>query len=541
MVGQRAIAQTLKNAIKTNKVAHAYLFAGTRGVGKTTMARILAKALNCLKYGEPTAEPCCECSSCVAVHAGDDIDVIEVDGASNRGIEHIRELRQNAIYRPARARYKIYIIDEVHMLTTEAFNALLKILEEPPGHVKFIFATTQPNKVIATIQSRCQRFDFGNISAAEIAAQLKRVLNEEKIKFEDDLMVHLGRLASGSMRDGLSLLDQLISTGEEPLTVSLLEEYLGVPDREKLYNLIAKIGDSEAAKVLGEIDGLLDVGQTAVQIVDALIEYMRDLMIIKTAGFGSELLILTEDERQAAGQLADKFDAAGLIYNITALEKLRWTIKNSERPRAFLEAAMLRLALSEHFLNVDEILSQLKNNPAGTIKKKTAGPLEIKSRRDSNDEGAVRQEKSRSGAESAEQDKIDLHWIKKHWQETLGKIASGGGKNLAGLLVSAVPSQFQDGLLTVSFPPGAAMAMQLCQANGRSEQIESFLSDVFGVPVKVKFIVSADGQSGRGSEKNRPRGAKLSKKKIDEIISDPAVKTLLTELDAKVTDVEESQ
>ncbi len=250
IVGQEPIAQTLKNAIKTNRVAHAYLFTGTRGVGKTTMARILAKALNCHAFDAPMTEPCCKCESCTAVNAGEDIDVIEIDGASNRGIENIRELRQNAIYRPARSRYKIYIIDEVHMLTTEAFNALLKILEEPPSHVKFIFATTEPNKVIATIQSRCQRFDFGNISPAVIAKQLKKILKDEKIKYEETLIPPLAKMANGSMRDALSLLDRLISTGASPLTDKLLEEFLGCPSSEKIYNLVNKIGDSDGAGTL---------------------------------------------------------------------------------------------------------------------------------------------------------------------------------------------------------------------------------------------------------------------------------------------------
>ncbi|MHC4332596.1 MAG: DNA polymerase III subunit gamma/tau, partial [Planctomycetota bacterium] len=226
VVGQDPIAQTLRNAIKTGRVAHAYLFTGTRGVGKTTMARILAKALNCLNADGPTTEPCCKCDSCVAVNAGEDIDVIEIDGATNNGVEQVRELRQNVIYRPARARHKIYIIDEVHMLSVPAFNALLKTLEEPPSHVKFIFATTEPNKVIATIQSRCQRFDFNNINGKLIAEQLRSILKQEKIKYEDDLVLPLAKMANGSMRDGLSLLDRLISTGVEPLTVGLLEEYL---------------------------------------------------------------------------------------------------------------------------------------------------------------------------------------------------------------------------------------------------------------------------------------------------------------------------
>ena len=210
VVGQDAVAQTLKNAIKTGRVAHAYLFTGTRGVGKTTMARILAKALNCLNADGPTTTPCLKCDSCVSINLGEDIDVMEIDGASNTSVDDVRQLRQNAIYRPARARYKIYIIDEVHMLSTAAFNALLKILEEPPDHVKFIFATTEPNKVLPTIQSRCQRFDFTAIDPAVIGRQLAAILKAEKIAFEDDVIVALSRLANGSMRDGLSLLDQVI-------------------------------------------------------------------------------------------------------------------------------------------------------------------------------------------------------------------------------------------------------------------------------------------------------------------------------------------
>jgi len=370
VVGQDPIAQTLKNAIKTGRVAHAYLFTGTRGVGKTTMARILAKSLNCLATDAPTTQPCCKCDSCVAINAGDDIDVIEIDGASNRGIDNIRELRQNVIYRPARCRFKIYIIDEVHMLTTESFNALLKTLEEPPSHVKFIFATTEPNKVIPTIQSRCQRFDFNNITPAKIAGQLKSVLGQEKIKYEEDLVLPLAKMANGSMRDALSLLDRLISTGAEPLSVSLLEEFLGCPNSEKIWNLVAEIGSSSAAGTLAAVEDLISGGISEVQIVDSLIEYMRDLMVAKSAGAETELLVLTAQQRKRATELADKFDVAALIYNITALEKLRWTIKNSDTARALLEASLLRFALSEHFLNVDQLLSQLQVGPSAPVKKK---------------------------------------------------------------------------------------------------------------------------------------------------------------------------
>ena len=370
VIGQDPIAQTLKNAIKTDRVAHAYLFTGTRGVGKTTMARILAKALNCLAADAPTTKPCCKCNSCIAVNLGEDIDVLEIDGASNNGVEEVRKLRENAIYRPARCRFKIYIIDEVHMLSTSAFNALLKILEEPPSHVKFIFATTEPNKVIPTIQSRCQRFDFTTINPRLIAGQLKSILKKEKIKYQDDLILTLAKMANGSMRDGLSLLDRLLSTGVEPLTAELLEQFLGCPNSEKIYNLIAKIGDSNAAGTLAAAEELISSGLGEVQIVDSLIDYMRDVMVVKSAGVESELLVLTAEQKNRARELSEKFDIAGLIYNITALEKLRWSIKNSDTPRALLEALLLRFALSEHFLNVDDLLSQLQGNSATAIKKK---------------------------------------------------------------------------------------------------------------------------------------------------------------------------
>ena len=376
VIGQEPISRTLKNAVRTDKVAHAYMFAGPRGIGKTTMARILAKALNCLSAELPTTEPCCKCDSCIAINIGEDIDVIEIDGASNNGIEEVRKLRENAIYRPARSRFKIYIIDEVHMLTVPAFNALLKILEEPPAHVKFIFATTEPNKVIATIQSRCQRFDFNNISPAKIAGQLKFILQQEKIKYEEDLVLPLARMANGSMRDALSLLDRLISTGTEPLSGQLLEEFLGQPNSEKICNLIAEIGDSDAAGTLAAIEDLIGTGLGEVQIADSLIDYMRDLMVVKSAGPDSELLILTDQQRKRASELAEKFDIAGLVYNITSLEKLRWALKNSDTPRALLDALLLRFALSEHFLNVDELMSQMQGGAPSSVKKKE--PIKVK-------------------------------------------------------------------------------------------------------------------------------------------------------------------
>ena len=541
VVGQDPIAQTLKNAIKTGRVAHAYLFTGTRGVGKTTMARILAKALNCQSVDKPTTKPCCKCESCIAVNVGEDIDVIEIDGASNNRVDEIRELRENAIYRPARSRYKIYIIDEVHMLTVSAFNALLKTLEEPPSHIKFIFATTEPNKVIATIQSRCQRFDFSNISPVVIAEQLKSVLRQEKIKYEEDLILPLAKMANGSMRDGLSLLDRLISAGVKPLSASLLEEFLGCPNSEKIWNLIEQIGNSDAAGTLAAIEDLINSGIVEVQIVDSLIDTMRDLMVVKSTGPDSQLVILTEQQRTRAAELAEKFDVAALVYNIATLEKLRWSVKNSDTSRALLEASLLRFALSEHFLNVDQLLSQLKPGAPTAVKKKV--PREVDSattsqpQTPSDEPEIVHHEPQTARNESQEFAGLsDIQSIKANWQDIREFLTSKLPPSTMALLSSADPSRFEDGVLTLEFGPSAKMQKRMCESNGRLEQIQSFLSEHFSTPLRLKLETAKHEQVEATAGPTQP---KTYSQKRAELVNDPAVKMVLMELDATITRIEE--
>lgn len=541
VVGQDPIAQTLKNAIKSDRVAHAYLFTGTRGVGKTTMARILAKALNCLSSDRPTTEPCCKCDACTAINIGEDIDVIEIDGASNNGVEEVRRLRENAIYRPARCRFKIYIIDEVHMLTVQAFNALLKTLEEPPSHVKFIFATTEPNKVIATIQSRCQRFDFRNIAPLLIAAQLKFILEKEKIKYDDNLILPLAGMAAGSMRDGLSLLDRLISTGIEPLSAKLLEEYLGCPNSEMVYNLVEKIGHSDAAATLVATDDLAGSGLSEIQIADALVDSFRDLLVVKTASADSGLLILSDAQKQTANELAEKFDIAALVYNITTLEKLRFSLKNSETARPLLEAALLRLALTEHFLNVDDLLNQSGTSPHPPLKKN-------KPQQNLNTEPArftpatpaprhlERSDAQRREVEGSDSPPItpyltDLKSVKANWQTILKHIAKKLGNGTAAIIASARPTRLENSILTLTFPTSCEMQLKMCQSNGRLEKIESLLAKSSEKPVKITLeLADID-------DPNRP---KTQSQRQNELINDPAVKTVVTGLDATITGIEEN-
>ncbi|MEN0110850.1 MAG: DNA polymerase III subunit gamma/tau, partial [Planctomycetota bacterium] len=278
LIGQGHVAQALGQAIRTGRIGHAYLFTGARGVGKTSAARILAKALNCV-HG-PTAEPCGVCDSCVRIATGDDVDVLEIDGASNRGIDEIRQLRQNAGVRPSRSRFKIYIIDEVHMLTKEAFNALLKTLEEPPEHVKFIFATTEPQKIPITILSRCQRFDFAGIDSASIGERLRQIAAAEGVAIDDEAVQVISVRAAGSMRDSQSLLEQLLSVAESRVTVDDVNRLLGVAPAARVAGLADRLADRDAAAGLAELDAAIAGGADPGQVLDQLMGYYRDVMAL---------------------------------------------------------------------------------------------------------------------------------------------------------------------------------------------------------------------------------------------------------------------
>ncbi|VAX37694.1 DNA polymerase III subunits gamma and tau, partial [hydrothermal vent metagenome] len=284
VVGQEPIARTLKNAIDSGRVAHAYLFCGTRGVGKTSMARIFARAINTADDADMPEEVS------KAIMTGQDQDVIEIDAASNRSVEEARNLIANCVYRPMRGPYKVYIIDEVHMLTTPAFNTLLKTMEEPPEHVKFILCTTEAQKVPATIQSRCQRFDFRDIPTPRITDHLAEVCKAEGVKAEDEVLHAVARLGNGSMRDALSLLDRLLASGETAVTLALLEELLGLPDRELLGRLIDAFASSDAKAALENADTLLAKGSGQEVVLESLASRLRDLMVLCACGPETDLV-----------------------------------------------------------------------------------------------------------------------------------------------------------------------------------------------------------------------------------------------------------
>ncbi len=357
VVGQGLITDTLKNAILSERVAHGYIFSGARGVGKTTTARVLAKALNCVQG--PTVKPCGVCPSCQEIAAGNSIDVMEIDAASNRGIDEIRELRETVRYLPARDRYKIFIIDEAHMLTTEAFNALLKTLEEPPPRSLFILATTEAHKLPSTIQSRCQHFSFRLLDYEEIFARLKGVCEQERIKADEGALSAVTQAAEGSMRDGLSLLDQVIASSGNELEERHVRQVLGVVPIQLLGDVLEAVSGRDARRVLELVGQLATEGYELGHFCAELTRTVRNLMVAKSCGADSSLLQVASAERARLAQLSQLFSEEDLARFFNLLLRAESEMRYSLQPRFHLELGLMKLVHAQRLVSLEGLLSQL--------------------------------------------------------------------------------------------------------------------------------------------------------------------------------------
>src|SRR5208283_898755 len=311
VIGQEHVTRTLQNAIAQERIAHGYIFSGHRGIGKTTVARILAMALNCRSTnettGKPPIEPCGVCDSCTEIRNGNAVDVIEIDAATNRGIDEIRELREAARYRPARDRFKIYILDEAHQITDAAFNALLKTLEEPPSHIIFMLSTTQPEEFPQTIRSRCQHFSFRAVSFENILQQLRDISTQEKIAADDDALAVLAEAGDGSMRDALSIMDQAIASTSAHLTLESVRNLIGAAPSSALETVMQSVADSSSEKILVLVDQLLGEGHSPTHFARQLVRFLRNVTVAKIAGKDSALLQISSDERTRVARIADLF------------------------------------------------------------------------------------------------------------------------------------------------------------------------------------------------------------------------------------------
>jgi DNA polymerase-3 subunit gamma/tau len=359
VIGQEHVTRTLQNALEQGRTAHGYIFSGHRGIGKTTVARILAAALNCRSSDKPVAEPCGICESCIEIRAGNAVDVIEIDAATNRGIDEIRELRESARYRPARDRFKIYILDEAHQITDAAFNALLKTLEEPPDHIVFMLATTQPEDIPQTIRSRCQHFSFRAVKFDDIVGQLRDLVGRENIEADDDALALLAEAGDGSMRDALSILDQAIASSSGRLTADSVRNLVGAAPAHILEEVMQAVARSASEEVLRQVDHLISEGHSPTHFARQMVRFLRNATVAKIAGKDSSLLQVSSEERERVERVAALFGEEDLTRHLQIMLRTHGELGYKQEQRFHLELGLLKMSHAQRLLPIEQLLSDV--------------------------------------------------------------------------------------------------------------------------------------------------------------------------------------
>jgi DNA polymerase-3 subunit gamma/tau len=377
VIGQEHVTRTLQNAIEQGRTAHGYIFSGHRGIGKTTVARILAAALNCRSKDTPSPEPCGICESCTEIRAGNAVDVIEIDAATNRGIDEIRELREGARYRPARDRFKIYILDEAHQITDAAFNALLKTLEEPPDHIVFMLATTQPEDIPQTIRSRCQHFSFRAVKFEAIVAQLRDLVTRENIEADDDALALLAEAGDGSMRDALSILDQAIASASGRVTADSVRNLVGAAPAHILEQVMQAVSEGRSEDVLRQVDHLISEGHSPMHFARQLVRFLRNATVAKVAGKDSSLLQVSSEERERVARVAELFGEEDLTRHFQIMLRTHGELGYKQEQRFHLELGLLKMAHAQKLLPIEQLLSDVASAPATAAQRPPARSLSI--------------------------------------------------------------------------------------------------------------------------------------------------------------------
>ena len=487
LVGQTHVTRTLKNAVEQNRLAHAYLFVGPRGIGKTSTARILAKALNCVKG--PTITPCGVCDNCVEITAGNSLDVLEIDGASNNGVEQVRELRDNVRYAPAKGRFKIYIIDEVHMLTSAAFNALLKTLEEPPPHVKFIFATTEPQKVLPTILSRCQRFDLHRIPANLIAQHLQFIAGKEKITLEPAAGHAIARGADGGLRDAESMLDQLVAFCGDPISEPDVLKVFGFTSEQTVADFAEKILRGATAEALDVLHEQSEVGKDMMKLMSDLIAYFRDLLVfkVKPEALAEDVDPELQKRFERQSPLLETDRVLELIDQFASAEgRMKWV----PNKKLHFEVAVIKAiqTLSQVTLNeVIENLSALRDGKGSSEKKSSA--VVAGNRQSGSDSPASQKAAAGTAASPAprvaetEPASTDANEV---WQKIMPKVPQKGF--LRTLIESVTVLGAEGRSFTLGYPPDQKSTIETLASAANKKQLESLLKESSGRDWTVKFV-----------------------------------------------------
>ena len=508
VVGQEHITTTLKNQILYNRIAHAYLFCGTRGTGKTSTAKVFAKALNCLDLKD--GEPCNECEMCRKINEGLAIDVTELDAASNNGVDKIRDIIDDVKYPPQEARYKVYIMDEVHMLSAGAVNAFLKTLEEPPNNVIFILATTDPQKLPITILSRCQRFDFKRINNGEITARLRKIVNDQNVLADERSLNLIARVSDGAMRDSLSILDQAISMGNGNVDYNTVVSMLGLVTNEHLFNLVNAIIQRSVEKSIEIIEDVIYSGKDIYLFIKDLIAHYRNLLMVKVTNNPEEVLDMSEENIALIKEQGARLRAEEIMRCIRILQEAENNAKLSKQARLYCELAVIKMCKIEYDTSNEVMLTRLNKLEEslrnGSIKVATASK-EVAQMSNSKSVNAMPSNKVVKGQYSNEgniggnpDSKITINDVKKSWKDIIERFKARREMIISSLIMIGKPVDCSNGVITVEFDSQNEFAKnRLSEAKNR-DVINDVFFEIFREKVKVNFVVQSDDNRGKSTE-----------------------------------------
>lgn len=545
VVGQQHITRTLQNAIRSGRIHHAFLFIGSRGIGKTTSARVLAKALNCLSTDGPTPEPCGTCANCESIAAGTNMDVIEIDGASNNSVDDVRQIRDNVRMVPSGARYKIYVIDEVHQLSIAAFNALLKTLEEPPAHAVFILATTEAHKVPATIISRCQRYDFRRVGVDDLKGLLRKILDAEGMKCSDEALSAIARAADGGVRDSESILDQLMSYCNDEITFQDVFDVLGLVDWDVMHSLVRAIQEQDVTRLLEIVDDVVVSGKDLSQFVQDILRYFRNLLICKSGG-PRELLALPDEEIDRMREWADQYTLTELIRLVEQFSELTNGFDSQLAQRTALEAMLIRVSKRTVEVSVDSLLEKLAllqanigNVAQADAKKKTVIPKPEPA--PPNEQPPPRAQSTQDPAPrpSIEKKELTTDSLPDQWPEILER-ATHDQLNLATWLPQAVPTSVDGGCVILTLLDDQTTAKGVLEKDANRKSIEAALIELTSNVTTFRIATTEVSEAVQQTDEltGLPIGGAVNPEAAREALDDPALAHVVDVFKGRIVDIQ---